>query len=735
MLALNDKFCLASDSLPIPLQKVLGSGYQNGAFLLPYPLRRHYFLATAFGVRRSLYYIQRDDNTNVGLNGGVVPIARGSPSPVRNASTGAEGTFRLHKLKKELVTLSREHVIGHSTLFFNQHAGRKAGLEIRFLGEKGTGSGVTREFYSVLANALQSRQGSKCSIATDKQSFLSLVPCELTVTAGYMDATHSGSISTQFSGFPTVAATSNLKLRKGQWYYEVEITKNGLAQIGFASSAYEGGDSEKGDGVGDDEHSWAFDGTRVLKWHKGANNKYGREWKVGDVVGCCIDMDLRSIKFSLNGSFDSPMGIAFDNIDADIEYMYPAITINSSFGGIVCFGGGMHGSTKYDPPLGYRCIFEAYDLPALDGHADSYHGEQTISSNARNEFSLWVDDSAQDGDYVMNTVGLFPAPLPIGHVATDIVCQRFQLIGTLVGRALMDEEMLPLPLSHDFIRLILGESVAIDNLSQIFVDSPTRGKLIRDLLRISQEDDVGIFDSMKGDAIDDHEEERKANKSSIIAPKKKHEKLQRQLSAELYMEDMVTGMPLIENGNDILVDETNYTQYISKMHNFLCSDGVKKQVEAFKEGLNAVDKNILSKLKMFSPEEIRHLICGSEVIDWTEDEIFECINAEHGYQKDSKEIHDLVKVLCNFDQNERKSFLAFLTGCPNLPAGGLKFLSPQICIYKKKPSDEVAHVDDALTSSRTCRNQLHLPPYSNIEIMKTKLKQSMEGSLAAIDLA
>ena len=49
--------------------------------LLPYPLRRHYFLATAFGVRRSLYYIQRDDNTIVGLNGGVVPIARGSPSP------------------------------------------------------------------------------------------------------------------------------------------------------------------------------------------------------------------------------------------------------------------------------------------------------------------------------------------------------------------------------------------------------------------------------------------------------------------------------------------------------------------------------------------------------------------------------------------------------------------------------------------------------------------------------
>ena len=35
-------------------------------------------------------------------------------------------------------------------------------------------------------------------------------------------------------------------------------------------------------------------------------------------------------------------------------------------------------------------------------------------------------------------------------------------------------------------------------------------------------------------------------------------------------------MPLIENGNDMLVDETDYF-YMSKMHNFLCSDGVKKQ--------------------------------------------------------------------------------------------------------------------------------------------------------------
>jgi E3 ubiquitin-protein ligase TRIP12 len=336
------------------------------------------------------------------------------------------------------------------------------------------------------------------------------------------------------------------------------------------------------------------------------------------------------------------------------------------------------------------------------------NGDKNIARGTTVDFDMWVDDLEQEGEYIMNPIGLFPSPLPIGHEATEIVCKRFRLIGRLVGRALMDEQILPLPLSYDFLRLVLGESIPITRLPHIFVDSPTRGNLILELLSIS-EDDIGN-DS--------------ANK-----------RLQRQLSAELYMEDMVTGTPLIADGNDILVNESNYIQYTQLMHKFLCNDGTFKQVNAFKQGLNDVGTNVLPKLKMFSEVEIRQLICGAETIDWTEDEIFECINAEHGYQKDSKEVRDLIFVLCEFNQTERRSFLTFLTGCPHLPAGGLKHLEPQICVYKKKPSDEVGDINDALTSSRTCRNQLHLPPYSNAAIMRKKLKQSMEESLGAIDLA
>lgn len=43
-------------------------------------------------------------------------------------------------------------------------------------------------------------------------------------------------------------------------------------------------------------------GFRYLarKWHQGAGT-YGREWKIGDIVGAFLDLSDRTISFSLNG--------------------------------------------------------------------------------------------------------------------------------------------------------------------------------------------------------------------------------------------------------------------------------------------------------------------------------------------------------------------------------------------------------------------------------------------------
>ena len=66
-------------------------------------------------------------------------------------------------------------------------------------------------------------------------------------------------------------------VNKGKWYYEVHLKSNGLFQIGWTYNLEFGGNS----GVGDDEMSFAFDGSRVKKWN-GTDEDYGHTWSSGN---------------------------------------------------------------------------------------------------------------------------------------------------------------------------------------------------------------------------------------------------------------------------------------------------------------------------------------------------------------------------------------------------------------------------------------------------------------------
>ena len=52
------------------------------------------------------------------------------------------------------------------------------------------------------------------------------------------------------------------------FYYEVSLLTDGLMQLGWADNQFASSE-EGGDGVGDDGHSWGFDGLRNKKWHYG----------------------------------------------------------------------------------------------------------------------------------------------------------------------------------------------------------------------------------------------------------------------------------------------------------------------------------------------------------------------------------------------------------------------------------------------------------------------------------
>ena len=133
-------------------------------------------------------------------------------------------------------------------------------------------------------------------------------------------------------------------------YLEYTVVTGGIAQIGWISVPPTSRDdceiflpnSDTGDGVGDDNVSYGYDGSRKLKFNGGKDILYGNvqgskgeqlvEWKAGDVLGswCNRSKDEKNVEigYLLNGK---DLGVAFripaESNENHFGY-YPALSLN-----------------------------------------------------------------------------------------------------------------------------------------------------------------------------------------------------------------------------------------------------------------------------------------------------------------------------------------------------------------------------------------------------------------------
>ena len=143
--------------------------------------------------------------------------------------------------------------------------------------------------------------------------------------------TNRGKLQTYYDGNKLEARDNFVSVRanncvvKGKWCYEVLLESNGLFQFGFCQLKTPFNPSY---GVGDDKHSFGYDGYRLSCWNE-KENRYGKVWDYGDIIGVCIDLEKKHVEFFQNGE---SLGVAIDNIEGGEEQIvgyFPGVSFSN----------------------------------------------------------------------------------------------------------------------------------------------------------------------------------------------------------------------------------------------------------------------------------------------------------------------------------------------------------------------------------------------------------------------
>lgn len=324
----------------------------------------------------------------------------------------------------------------------------------------------------------------------------------------------------------------------------------------------------------------------------------------------------------------------------------------------------------------------------------------------------------KDTLFVYSKCGLFP--LPFGHGAkagaTVKAKAKLRFLGKFMGKALMDSRMVDIPLSLAFYKWLLGQEYSMSGGDLYHVD-PVMAKSFSQLEEI-------------------------LSQKKRLEEDKSHTRASLQLAIDsltidgcsvedLGLDFTLPGFPNIElrkGGKDISTEINNLEEYLRLVVHWTLVEGVRKQMDAFREGFESVFP--LSQLQLFYPEELHQLFCGSTGEAWDIRTLMECCKPDHGYTHDSKAIKNLFEIMSSYTADEQRHFLQFVTGSPRLPVGGFRALSPPLTIVRKT-FEATENPDDYLPSVMTCVNYLKLPDYTSLDVMREKLRvASQEGQLS-----
>jgi hypothetical protein len=279
----------------------------------------------------------------------------------------------------------------------------------------------------------------------------------------------------------------------------------------------------------------------------------------------------------------------------------------------------------------------------------------------RRELGFWLDDTVVESEVAVWRGGLFPRP--------GCDSGLLSVLGSLCGKALLSHKVLPIPIHRGLFKIVKGEAVSLDEID---------GELAESLKCIE-----GLYDL------------------DFVYPG--------------------TGLELKPHGKSIRVNPGNVGEYVELVRDIACGEAMRQRMQSFVRGFESIVH--IGSLRVLSSDEVSRLICGDDEA-FAISELREFVKLEHGYDSGSEVIDRFYSVCESFDVRERGLFVQFVTGCSRLPVGGLSGLKPRLTVARRV-SDNGLSADESLPSVMTCTNYLKLPPYSSVEVMRSRLVQAI----------
>ena len=174
-------------------------------------------------------------------------------------------------------------------------------------------------------------------------------------------------------------------------------------------------------------------------------------------------------------------------------------------------------------------------------------------------------------------------------------------------------------------------------------------------------------------------------------------------------------IPLKPNGENIMIDNSNKDEYVDLFLDWYFNKSISASFNSFEKGFYRVFNRNLSKI--LTPDELELIICGTQFLDFNE---LKNACQYEDYDKNSETIKYFWEIVLLFNEEEKKKFLSFVTGCDRAPIDGLGSL-PITISYGGTDLNQ-------LPSAHTCFNNLILPDYKNKEKMKKALLTAINYS-------